>query len=192
MGPGGNLLSVERKKDCTPVQVRPRRFAPPAGHGGASACSPRPRPSRASTLRTVDLDLGNKAVLANPLLPWLGKEIHRFKGCMMLWNFHPFWESLKNLKWSHVPVGFLTDIRAEGTFSHSITLAMILWRVFSMNLDFWFLHLSVDLFEVFLCLSNLFLSLKKLKGYFKIFKFADLQSAYNRAVPATQSCILFS
>lgn len=54
-----------------------------------------------------------------------------------------------------------------------------------MNLDFWFLHLSVDLFEVFLFIK-LILKFKKLKGYFKIFKFADhLQSAYNRAVPAT-------
>lgn len=32
---------------------------------------------------------------------------------------------------------------------------------------------------------KLILKFKKLKGYFKIFKFADLQSAYNRAVPAT-------
>jgi hypothetical protein len=62
---------------------------------GKSLMAPWPQPRRSSTLWTVDLDLGNKAMLANPLLPWLGKEIYRFKGCMMLWNFHPFWESLK-------------------------------------------------------------------------------------------------
>lgn len=32
MGPGGNLLSVEKIKDCTHAQVKTRRLAPPAGH----------------------------------------------------------------------------------------------------------------------------------------------------------------
>lgn len=191
VGPGGNLLSVERKKDCTPVQVRPRRLTPPAGHGGASGCSPRPRPSRAGTLWTVDLDLGTKQCL--PILFYLGWE-KKFADLKVVWCFEISIPSENLLKtWNgHMSPWDFWLIRAEGTFSHSITLAMTLWRIFSMNLDFWFLHLSVDLFEVFLCLSNLFLSLKRLKGYFKIFKFSDLQSAYNRAVPATQSCILFS
>lgn len=39
---------------------------------------------------------------------------------------------------------------------------------------------------------KLILKFKKLKGCFSIFKFAGLQSASNRAIPATQSCILFS
>lgn len=71
----------------------------PAGHGRATWCSLWPQqqgPEGLPTIWTVGLlDLGNKVMFTNSLLPWLGNEIHRFKGCMMLWNFHPSWESLK-------------------------------------------------------------------------------------------------
>lgn len=87
VGPGRNLFPVERIKDCTPAQVKPRRpdlqvmGEPPGVLYGQSSRALKGCPQ----IWTVGLlDLGNKVMFANSLLPWLGNEIHRFKGCMML------------------------------------------------------------------------------------------------------------
>lgn len=71
----------------------------PAGHGRATWYSLWPQqqgPEGQPPMWTVGLlDLGNKVMFANSLLPWLGSEI---------WNSHPSWESLKTWN-AHVPVG---------------------------------------------------------------------------------------
>lgn len=183
VGPGGNLLSVERIKDCTPAQVRPRRPAPPAGHGRGSWCSPWLSLEGPSTLdcRSWPREQSNACQFVF-YLDW-EKKI-RFKGFMMLWIFHPSWESLKTWNGHMSPWDFdwYQSWRDFQSFNHFSNDTL-------MNL----LHEFGFLVFAFICWSiwglfmfiKLILKFKKLKGYFKIFKFADLQSADNRAVPAT-------
>lgn len=72
VGPGGNLLSVEQIKDCTPAQVKPRRpdlqvVGEPCAVAYGTAAGLKGCPHWTVGL----LDLGNKVMFANSLyLGW--------------------------------------------------------------------------------------------------------------------------
>lgn len=95
VGPGGNLLSVERIKDCTPSRVRPgkQRLLQVMEELPGAPFGQQQGPEGLPTLWTAGLlGLGNKVMFASSL-PLERKWNSQIEGCMMFWCRHPSWES---------------------------------------------------------------------------------------------------